>query len=417
MYIQHKNQPFTFYGSYQNSTIHYYDSADKSINLNGNLIVWPSFLNTPYNYITNPDGNGCLYPNYINKAITEGETVVIKAIAITSGTNLEPFKVYFLRIATLKKGYLYHSLSDAMTDTNRIDLGVFQTVEIGFITKTYRQKVVRFYADAVQCCPEPPIFNRDANFLPKICIINYKGNEVTCILGYDNSQFPGFYVYGGYYFEPNNGYPYIVFIRVVINKTFYPQNLTWVSCDVGGVPFKSDYFASSEFPLSGQCAQYPNSNETLSYEFKYKEYLPDSIHLYMPDAKFYASKGPTIELGTIDTSLAYNAEFAGYVSNSLNYYSIPGRITIHCGYYYPTVQSGYKFLMDTITNQVNNLGELYVDSGNLVSGQFLSVTYSESQSILHPEPYKNLDPPDPFFKNDYFSIRSNNVNSYYSSIR
>lgn len=418
MFIQHKNLPFTVYGSYQNTTTNYYDAADKSINFYGNLAT---NLNTPYNFITNPDPYGCFYPNYIGRAITNNDTVVIKVIAITSGTNLEPYKVYFFRVSTLKKGYLYPTLQNAMAGTNKIDFGSFNTVQLGFITKTYNHKVVRFFADAVQCCPEPPTLNMEANYLPHSCVISFGGRDVECILSYDNSTFPGSFVYGGSYMEPNNGYPYQVLVRANIVATFYPQNTTRMSCSINGGPnngvYSSSIYDSASFPLIGTALS--STNQTISYEFKEKSYFPDSLHLFMPEAKFYASTGPTIDLGTIDVSLSYNASFAGYVSGPLpsNYYNIPGRITIFGGYYHPPADSGYKFILGTLTNQVDNNGQLYVDSGNLSAGQFLSVSYSESQSILHPQPYANLNPPDPFFKSDSFSIRSNNINSYYSTIR
>ena len=149
--------------------------------------------------------------------------------------------------------------------------------------------------------------------------------------------------------------------------------------------YYSDWVDKDDFDYSGTCTIVDNADEDFMFPSVMGYYetpaglpiphtvdvspsatfveMPETVHLYMPDAVFRTPEG-NIELGTIDEVLNYNEVLGGYYSDVKEHYLIQGRYYLPF-VFYPTVESenptalnrmGIGFGNGGIDSQISEIG-------------------------------------------------------------
>lgn len=340
-------------------------AIDNTITLTGNNIL-SSVHKTPFSLIGNPDTlrNGSNDQNYVSPYF---HNAIIKVFFNNSSGNIIKNKLYFIRAFTHLQFAIYETASDAAQDANRINLSGFSGGVMKFPNKTYPPRRAKAYQLNEECCG----IEYKTIGVPNTCKVTFDGNEIVCKLtnggGWKHCLFSGSLVN----YQTSDGSTADLGFLVTVyhdgtsasNATFGTQTGIQVEVACGlyylsnGTPVfdsKSTYGRAlqnhASFDLSGTVTEattfHPNGPgwdgiTSIGYEFSGNAAPPQQMRVKLPNAKFLGVGGPSI--GNIDEILNFETNTCSYVSETKNYYNIPGRLTAELDFY-PTVFSGYKFV-------------------------------------------------------------------------
>lgn len=380
-------------------------AIDNTITLTGNNSL-TSVHKTPFNLIGNPDTlrNGSNDQNYVSPYF---HNAIIKVFFSNSSGNIIKNKLYFIRAFTHLQFAIYETASDAAQDANRINLSGFSGGVMKFPNKTYPPRRAKAYQLNEECCGT----EYKTIGVPNTCKVTFDGNEIVCKLtnggGWKHCLFSGSL---DNYQTSDGSTADLGFLVTVYHDGTSASDATFgtktgvqveVACGLyylsNGTPVfdsKSTYGRAlqnhASFDLSGTVTEattfHPNGPgwdgiTSIGYEFSGNAAPPQQMRVKLPNAKFLGVGGPSI--GNIDEILTFETSTCSYVSETKNYYNIPGRLTAELDFY-PTVFSGYKFLgnLSPVPFSPNNFWQSYFGSVGYRSDNKYNIDTSEDIKTL-----------------------------------